>query len=52
MKYRECLVNVAPYVPSKNDEEIKKIEKIINGIKSFELTGKRNEIIEINNCFK
>lgn len=32
MKYRECLVNVAPYVPSKNDEEIKKefgIEKIV-----------------------
>jgi len=26
-----------------------KIEKIINGIKGFELTGKRNEIIEINN---
>ena len=26
-----------------------KIEKIINGIKNFELTGKRNEFIEINN---
>jgi len=26
-----------------------KTEKIINGIKKFELTGKRNEIIEINN---
>ena len=32
MKYRECLVNVAPYVPGKNEEEIKKefgLEKVV-----------------------
>ena len=32
MKYRECLVNVAPYVPGKSEEEIKKefgLEKVV-----------------------
>lgn len=32
MKYRECLVNVAPYVPGKNEEEIKiefNLEKVV-----------------------
>ena len=32
MNYRECLVNVAPYVPGKNEEEIKKeygLDKVV-----------------------